>query len=42
MTGRRYSGSPLAALSEVEVIGRSALAGLPRPPTQVYLPVIAQ
>jgi hypothetical protein len=42
IAGKRYGGSPPAALSEVEVIGRSALAGLPRPPTQVRLPMIAR
>jgi hypothetical protein len=42
IAGKRYGGAPPAALSEVEVIGRSALTGLPRSPTQVRLPMIAR
>jgi hypothetical protein len=40
ITGKRYGGTPPAALSEVEVIGRSALTGVQRPPTQVRLPAV--
>jgi hypothetical protein len=42
IAGKRYSDTPPAALSEVEVIGRSALTGLPRPPTQVRLPIVVR
>jgi hypothetical protein len=40
IAGKRYGGPPPAALSEIEVTGQGALAGLPPQPTLISLPMV--
>jgi hypothetical protein len=42
LTGKRYSGPAPAALSEIEVIGQGALAGLPPSPSIISLPMVGR
>ncbi|HEY3230100.1 MAG TPA: hypothetical protein VGJ87_12835, partial [Roseiflexaceae bacterium] len=42
ITGKRYGGTPPAALSEVEVTGQGALTGLPTRPTLLNVPLVAR